>query len=374
MSIPIGRIDLIPPDYEVVDKRIKVNTKFPNFKFELRPSQQDVYNEVDDNCIINAKPSWGKTFAALAIAGKLNQKTLVIVDKVPLRNQWTREVNKVYDIEPGIIGSSKFNIKGPITISNVQSLYNCIDRVKDQFGTIILDEMHHVSAPIFSRVMDKTSARFKIGLSGTLKRKDGKDVVFRDYFGNHIIKPPPENFMEPIIHVIESNIPIPEMPGVNSWSHRVNALLENINYRILVQNLADKYSSMGHKSLIVADRVEFINTMASIRDRAIAITGETQEGREEQIARITKDIDEIWGTISIFKEGISQDNLSCLILATPVNNEPMLEQLIGRIQRILPNKPQPIVVDIKSSGWTGSNQFQARMGHYIRRGYKVEFV
>ena len=74
VTIPIGRVDLIPDDYEVVDRRINKPEEFPEFKFELRQSQQDVYNELEDNCIINAWVSWGKTFTGLAIAGKLGQK------------------------------------------------------------------------------------------------------------------------------------------------------------------------------------------------------------------------------------------------------------------------------------------------------------
>ena len=149
---------MIPQDYEIVDKRVLVPVKFPKFKFDLRPSQFDVYEEVKDNCIINAKPSWGKTFASLAIAGKLAQKTLVVVHTVPLRNQWAREVEKVYGIPASIIGSSKYSTKGTIVLGNVQSLYNCIDSIYKDFGTIILDEMHHVSSPTFSRVMDKCHA------------------------------------------------------------------------------------------------------------------------------------------------------------------------------------------------------------------------
>lgn len=374
MSLPIGRIDLIPEDYEIVDKRIIKDTQYPEFRFDLRPSQQDVYDIVDGNCIINAKPSWGKTFASLAIARKLGQKTLVVVHTVPLRNQWAREVRKVYDIEPGIIGSSRYDVSGPIVVGNVQSLYNCIDTICKDFGTIILDEMHHVSSPTFSRVMDKCHARYKIGLSGTIKRKDGKDVVFQDFFGKKIIKPPAENYMKPIVHVIDSGLVIPEMPGVASWPHRVNALLENDAYRLLIHKVVDKYNALGHKTLIVADRVNFLAECAEARDSAICITGEAQEGREEQIARINSDKDEIWGTLSIFKEGISQDILSCLVLATPINNEPMLEQLIGRIQRIVPNKQTPIVVDIKLSGWTGTKQFQARLGHYMRMGYQIKYI
>ena len=50
--------------------------------------------------------------------------------------------------------------------------------------------MHHVSSPTFSKIIDTNYARYKIGLSGTIERKDGKHVVFRDYFGHTVFKPP----------------------------------------------------------------------------------------------------------------------------------------------------------------------------------------
>lgn len=74
VTIPIGRTDLIPEDYEIKDKRNDIPVEPLNFKFTLRDSQQSVYDEVQDSCIINAWVSWGKTFTALAIANKLQQK------------------------------------------------------------------------------------------------------------------------------------------------------------------------------------------------------------------------------------------------------------------------------------------------------------
>ena len=128
VSIPIGRTDLIPNDYEIVDKRLSIRADFPEFKFDLRQSQQDVYNELEDNCIINAWVSWGKTFTGLAIAGKLGMKTLVVTHTVPLRNQWAKEVEKVYGIRPGIIGSGSFDTDSPICIGNTQTLYRNIEK------------------------------------------------------------------------------------------------------------------------------------------------------------------------------------------------------------------------------------------------------
>ena len=147
VTIPIGRTDLIPHDYEIVDKRVVKPEEFPEFKFDLRKSQQEVHDTVEDNCIINAWGSWGKTFTGLSIAGKLGQKTLVVVHTIPLRNQWAKEVEKVFGFKPGIIGSGQFDLDSPIVIGNIQTLYRNIDKIRKEFGTLILDEMHHVSSP-----------------------------------------------------------------------------------------------------------------------------------------------------------------------------------------------------------------------------------
>ena len=119
-SIPVGRVDLIPKGYEVVDKRLEVPVQFPEFKFDLYESQKEIYDQVDDNCVINASVSWGKTFTALAIAGKLGQKTLIVTHTVALRTQWEKEIRKVYGIEPGVIGSGKYDINSPIVVGNIR--------------------------------------------------------------------------------------------------------------------------------------------------------------------------------------------------------------------------------------------------------------
>ena len=92
ISLPIGREDLIPTNYDIVDMRVKKPVEFPEFACTLRESQQEVYDEVQDCAIINAWVSWGKTFTGLAIASKLKQKTLVVVHTIALRNQWAKEV------------------------------------------------------------------------------------------------------------------------------------------------------------------------------------------------------------------------------------------------------------------------------------------
>jgi len=373
VTIPIGRTDLIPDDYEVVDKRVYVPVDFPEFKFPLRESQQAVYDEIEDNAIINAWVSWGKTFTGLAIAGKLGQKTLVITHTVPLRNQWAKEVEKVYGFSPGIIGSGRFEIDSPIVIGNTQTLYRNIPKVRQEFGTIILDEMHHVSSPTFSKVIDTNYCRYKIGLSGTIERKDGKHVVFKDYFGSKIFKPPKENFMVPTVDIVRSEIRFMDGNRI-PWANRVTALANNEEYRHTIAMLAAAYAARGHKVLVVSDRVHFLKSCAELAgENAICVTGEvSHEGRETLINEVKagrKDI--LFGTQAIFSEGISVNNLSCLILGTPVNNEPLLTQLIGRIIRKEENKRDPVIVDIHLKGNTARKQASNRIGHYMKQGYKI---
>jgi superfamily II DNA or RNA helicase len=372
VAIPSGRQDLIPYDHEIIDKRVEKPIEFPKFKLTLRPSQQSVFDEVNDSSIINAWVSWGKTFTGLAIAGKLGQKTLVITHTLSLRKQWEEEVKKVFGFQPGIVGSGKFDISTPVVVGNIQTLYRKVPEIRREFGTIILDEMHHVSSPTFSRIVDKNCARYKIGLTGTLQRKDGKHVVFRDYFGDNVLKPPKENFMTPKIDILK--LPIRFMDGSSiPWANRVNELAYNPEYQNSVAMTASAYAARGHKVLVVSDRVDFLKTCARLTgDDAVCVTGAIpHEERPDIIKQIFEDKNILYGTQSIFSEGISLDILSCLILGTPVNNEPLLTQLIGRIIRNYEGKKQPTVVDIHLIGNTAKRQANARLGYYLKQGYEV---
>ena len=371
VTLPIGRTDLIPNDYEIVDKRIQKPIEPLDFKFTLRDSQQSVYDEVEGSCIINAWVSWGKTFTALAIANKLQQKTLIVTHTLALRGQWEKEVKKVFGVTAGVIGSGKVEIDSPFVVGNVQTLYRNIDKITQEFGTIILDEMHHVSSPTFTRIIDASRAKNKIGLTGTLQRKDGRHVVFRDYFSSTVFKPPKENYLTPSVDIIRSGIRF--MDGNVDWATRVNSLAYDWEYQNMMAMLAATYAARGHKVLLVADRVDFLKSCARlVGDNAICVTGDIpHEQRAEMVKQIFTDKDILFGTQSIFSEGISLDCLSCLILGTPVNNEPLLTQLIGRVIRMYDGKPQPKVVDVNLHGRTARKQASARRGYYMRQGYEV---
>jgi len=373
VAFPIGRTELIPAKYEIVDKRVlNPIENFPEFKPTLRPSQAEIVEDISDNCIVNAKVGWGKSFCGLAIAGRLKLKTLIVVHTVGLRDQWVKEIEKTYGFKPGIIGSGKMNLDAPIVVGNVQTIVKHISKFNREFGLVILDEMHHVPSTTFSQVVEGMFSRYKVGLSGTILRKDMKHVMFSDYFGHKVYKPPVENTMKPRVDVIESGL---ELPDCASWAERVTTLKESPLYQNLIVALADSYTSQGHKVLIVSDRIEFLKHCSdNSKHMSELLLGETRD-REQVIDLVLEGVvNQLYATQSLISEGISINPLSCLILATPINNEPLLEQLIGRIMRQFPGKLPPVVVDVKLTGYTSMRQFNTRMGHYMRNDYSVNFL
>jgi len=373
MSVPIGRMDLIPDGYDVIDRRITVPAEFPKFRGTLRPEQQKIYDEIEDNAILNAWVSFGKTFTALAIAEKFGQKTLVVTHTTSLRDQWVKEIEKVYGFTPGIIGSGSFDLSTPIVVGNVQTLHKRMGDLYKEFGFLIIDEMHHCSSNTFTKVLDKSAAMYKLGLSGTIQRKDGKHVTFFDYFGTNLFQPPKENYMVPTVEVYKTCFKLVDSQTV-PWANKVNKILFDPEYQKLVSILAAKYAAQGHKVLVVADRVEFLTNCAElIGSNAICVTGMTKN-RDELLDSIKlghKDI--LLGTQSIFSEGISVNELSCLILATPVNNAPLLTQLAGRVLRLCENKKDPIIVDLNFLGNTAVRQGKARAALYLSEGWRIKY-
>lgn len=367
LTIPIGRLDLIPEDYEVVDKRKYVPATFPKFKYDLRDDQIEVYENLTDNCIIRANPSWGKTFMGIAVATKLKQKTLIIVHTTYLLNQWIKEINKTLGIEPGVIGDKRYNIEGPIVIATVQSLRNRIQLVNREFGAVIVDECHHTPATVFKGIVDAFNARYKIGLTATPWRKDGQHVVLYNYFGgeNEEFIPPDNNRIDPIIYIVQSEIELSSNPMI-PWANRINTLYENPRYMELVLNLSQIQAEKGHLVLTVADRVDFLRECHELLDDSMLVVGGTED--RDFLGSGKRNL---FGTSKIYAEGVNMPPLSSLVMAAAINNRTLLEQLLGRISRIHEGKLQPEAIDIALTGKTAKNQLAQRVNFYAEKNLKI---
>lgn len=372
ISIPQGRSDLIPDGYEILDKRIKIDMPFPDPLMGLRPGQQEVFDLVEDTCFINALVGWGKTYTALHIARKLGQKTLVITHTTMLRDQWIAEIKSLFDMDVGIIGSGQFDIDHAIVVGNIQTVTKHTLALAKEFGTVIMDEAHHCPATTFTNLMDSMHARYRIGLSGTVLRKDGKHVLFNDFFGHVVHKPAQSHTLNPVITIVKSGIML--TPG-EVWVKKINNLLYDEDYQKYIAGMAASQVAIGHKVLVIADRVEFLQNVKEILgEKCMLVTGETSlEDRQSLDARLeAQEIGCIAGSRQIFSEGISINALSCLILATPIANEISLEQLIGRIMRMHPNKLLPRVLDINFSGGADRKQNNLRLQFYLNKGWQIE--
>jgi superfamily II DNA or RNA helicase len=160
------------------------------------------------------------------------------------------------------------------------------------------------------------------------------------------------------------------------WANRINDLVRQEEYGKLICFLAAAYRKQGHKVLLLSDRVYFLKRVKeTLGEHCELITGEVPLAeREKKIERVQSGkVDILLGTQSIFSEGISVNPLSCLILATPVSNTPLLTQLVGRVIREYPGKIDPVVVDINLKGKTAEKQAKLRLGHYLQQGYNVFF-
>ncbi len=372
MTIPSGREDLIPEGYEIIDKRVTHELPFPNPKLQLFEEQQKVYDKVTGSCLLNAKVGWGKSYTALHIARKLGQKTLIVCHNTMLRDQWIKDVEKLFDMPVGIIGSDMYDIDHSIVVGNIQTLTKIVPKISKEFGTIVVDECHHISASTFSSFLDGMYAKHKIGLSGTIVRTDGKHVMFKDFFGHELHQPPQSNTLDPKVQIMKTGISLAAGEG---WAIKMNLLQYDPNYQKFIADVATYQISKGHKVLIIADRVEFLQQVKElIGESCVCITGGSSfEEREALIHQIESgQKDSVAGSRQIFSEGISINPLSCVILAAPIANDALLEQIIGRIQRQYPGKLQPLVIDMNFSGSSDKVQNKLRLGFYMRQGWEIQ--
>jgi superfamily II DNA or RNA helicase len=375
LSIPQGRQDLIPDGYVVEDRRVRVPVPWPDPVSPLRPDQQEVYDAVSDSCFVNALPGWGKTYTALHIAHKLGQKTLVVTHTTTLRDQWSDEIYGLFGHKPGVIGSGSFDYEDHfIVVANIQTLVKHAATLSKEFGTIILDEAHHCPASTFTSVVDLSHARYRIALSGTMQRKDGKHVLFEDFFGAHVLKPKQSNTINPVIKLVKTNRTL--LPGA-TWVEKINDLTQDESYRHFIAQVARTYVAKGHSVLVIADRVEFLEKVSEyVGETCLLVTGNSTY--EERVAAkqqlLSREKMCVAGSRQIFSEGVSINILSCLILAVPISNDSLLEQIAGRIMRTHPGKLDPIILDMQFAGWADKKQNNDRLSFYMRKGWEIQSI
>jgi superfamily II DNA or RNA helicase len=167
-------------------------TLFPKMQINLWSHQQRIVDAFvqKQNCLIRAPTGSGKTTALLAAIVEIQLPTVIIVWDSKLLIQWLVEIEKELGIprkEVGIIQGSKIKLK-PLTVAMQQTLNN-FDRAKWEkvtpvFGCVACDEVQRYSAKTFQVTIDQFPARFRVGVSADEQRKDGKECLIYDMFGD----------------------------------------------------------------------------------------------------------------------------------------------------------------------------------------------
>lgn len=146
-----------------------------------------VLSKYSQGGLLELHTAWGKTSASLYIASKIGKKTLVIVHKEFLMNQWIERINQFLpSARIGKIQGQIIDIDNKdIVLCMLQSLSmkDYPASLFDSFGFTIIDEVHHISSETFSNALFKIVTKYMLGLSATMNRKDGTTFVFKMFLG-----------------------------------------------------------------------------------------------------------------------------------------------------------------------------------------------
>lgn len=395
-SFPSGHIDTVlgickrvtgQCQFEFVDRTSKVEQKIPQPLFTLRDSQEATMDKFLShpriggfqlNGIVNAIPGFGKTITQLAIAHKLQLKTLVVTTTTDIRDMWVQEVKKHFGFTPGVIGGGQVDTSTSIVIGNIQTVQKHAQSLAREFGLLIMDEVHHCPASTFEKVLVHSFASVKLGLSGTLLRKDGKHVLFPGWFSNNVIIPKEENVMIPIVARTYSKqkFNLTAQPG--GWANQVTDLYSQDVYLKEIVCLQAQAHFSGHIPLITSDRVEFSKILAEVLEEVTgkrwALITSDEKNRSGVLEKVQQGFYQgVVSTTSIFSEGLSLSILSCLILTSSSDNQSLVAQLMGRVQRLMDGKRTPIVIDLALSGGTGYRHQEARAKLYRHKKFPLKY-
>lgn len=168
------------------------------FQGQLRDYQAPVVQKYLDHVALGGGGllelfcAWGKTSGSLYILSQLKKKTIVIVHKEFLMNQWVERIQQFLPMAKiGKIQGQIIDIDGKdIVLCMLQSLVlkEYPSSLFDSFGFTIIDEVHHISSETFSNALFKIVTKYMLGLSATMNRKDGTTKIFKMFLGEVVYK------------------------------------------------------------------------------------------------------------------------------------------------------------------------------------------
>jgi superfamily II DNA or RNA helicase len=331
--------------------------------------------------LLDVDPGKGKTVMGLYIIAKLKKKTLVIVHKSFLLNQWIERIQQFLPTaRVGKIQGQIIDIENKdIVIGMLQSLSQkeYPENLFDSFGLTIYDETHHLGAEVFSRCMMKTITNYTLGLSGTMQRKDGLTKVFKMFLGDIIHKEKTDTTEHKVIvKAIHYKVDDEDFNEIN-YDYRGNPLYSTMISKLCSYNHRSEFilkvletelrNNNEQQIMILAHNKSLITYLhQAIEHRNIATVGYYIGGMKEADLKISEGKKVIIATYAMASEGLDIKTLTTLIMASPKTD---VCQSIGRILRT--KHTSPLVVDIIDKHDIFENQWHKRRQYYMKQKYNI---
>ena len=372
------------PDEIRLSEGEKIDLKF---KGELREVQKPIaeayikHAKIKGSGLLELHTGAGKTVIGLNIISTLKKKTLIIVHKEFLLRQWKERIEQFLpDARVGRIQGPTVDIEDKdIVIGMLQSL-----SMKDYdinlfqcFGLTIIDEVHHISAEVFSRVLFKVVTKYYLGLSATMKHTDGLTKVIKMFLGDVVYKKERKGENDvtvKAIHYTTNDLNFNELEvdwrGNVKYSTMMKKLCEfNPRREYIIKILEDilKKGDMKQQIMILAHNKSILKYIHdAIKHRGIATVGYYIGGMKEVELKKSEGKKVIIATYAMAEEGLDIKSLNTLIMASPKVN---ITQAVGRILRTKEHKA--LVIDVVDPHVIFQRQYKKRKTLYKKQKFKL---
>lgn len=367
-------------DFKFLDNRKEKDLISFSSNLTLRSYQHAAIEAASqkDFGIISAPPGSGKTMIGLKVIADKQQPALIIVHRKQLLEQWIERIQTFLGIpksEIGKVGQGKAKLGKAITVAMIQSLGKYLEKqeTKDfahSFGTIIIDECHHMPADTFRNTISKLKPYYQYGLTATPFRKGNDEKLIFIYLGETIaeIKPQEiERYKRARIIIRKSSLNIPFNPKTDTFETLSKILVHDSTRNKLILKDVTTELNKSKKIVILTERKEHIDTLNQFLKKSfetITLSGEDSESSRKTKWKLLNEgnYQALITTGQFFGEGSDLQNASCLFLVYPFSFRGKLIQYIGRVQR---SEITPTIYDYRDHQIDYLNRlFLKRNTHY----------
>ena len=366
------------------------------FLGDLTPEQNAAAAAVlaHETGVLAATTAFGKTVVAASVIAARGTNTLVLVHRRQLMEQWIAQLGAFLDLPAsaiGQMGGSKRNPTGIVDVAVIQSLVRKgeVDDIVADYGHLVVDECHHLSAVSFEAVACRAKARFVLGLSATVTRKDGHHPIvfmqcgpvrFRSSAKAQARQRPFEH--RAILRPTAFRMPEGadgERPPIQ---HVYAALAADEDRNDLIFNDVLQALEMGRSPILLTERKDHARYFADRLDHfarnVLLLRGGLGTKQRRKVMQRLKDVSETEERILIatgryIGEGFDDARLDTLFLVMPISWKGILAQYVGRLHRLHPAKREVRVYDYVDE-WvpTLRRMSEKRIRGYGGLGYTVK--